>query len=109
MASKKRSKKPSDYIPLDDSSSYGVVVVMKGPHKGKVGYFDDDGDSGFAIVYVDGEPFTEGAPYYAIRYSSLRAATPAEVRLYQRTHGMRDERLATGAGVPLSARRRDNT
>jgi len=36
---------------------YGPVLVLKGEHKDKIGYYDDEDDEpGYAIVYL-GEPF----------------------------------------------------
>ncbi len=35
---------------------YGMVEVIKGKHKGKIGYYDDVADNGKAIVYF-GKPF----------------------------------------------------
>jgi len=32
---------------------YGPVLVVKGKHKGRVGYYDDDDDSGCAFVFFD--------------------------------------------------------
>ena len=34
---------------------YGPVLILRGNHKGTVGYYDDD-ESGRAVVYL-GEPF----------------------------------------------------
>ncbi len=35
---------------------FGMVEVIKGHHKGKIGYYDDVADNGKAIVYF-GRPF----------------------------------------------------
>lgn len=50
--------------------TYGVVRVIRGRHKGKIGYYDDDADGRHAIVYF-GTPFV--SPYYLIRHTSLEA------------------------------------
>lgn len=46
---------------------YGNVLVVKGAHKGKIGYYDND-EGKLCIVYF-GVPFLEG--YYELRRSSL--------------------------------------
>jgi hypothetical protein len=52
-----------------EREDYGVVRVTKGPHKGRVGYYDNDSDDGRrAIVYFD-TPFD--TPYVLIRHSCL--------------------------------------
>ena len=47
---------------------YGMVEVIKGKHKGKIGYYDDVADDGKAIVYF-GRPFE--SEYYRIPHSFL--------------------------------------
>jgi hypothetical protein len=51
---------------------YGVVRVVRGRHKGKIGYYDDDcsevGVGHYAIIYF-GAPFA--SPYFLVRHSSL--------------------------------------
>jgi len=47
---------------------YGMVEVIKGKHKGKIGYYDDVADNGKAIVYF-GRPFE--SKYYRIPPSFL--------------------------------------
>ena len=47
---------------------FGMVEVIKGQHKGKIGYYDDVADDGKAIVYF-GRPFE--SKYYIISHSCL--------------------------------------
>ena len=52
-----------------------IVVVTRGRHRGRIGYYDDDeGDDG-AIVYF-GPPLL--GEYHVISYSALRYATLSE-------------------------------
>jgi hypothetical protein len=46
---------------------YGLVRIVRGRHKGKLGYYDDD-ENGYALVYL-GAPFA--SPIVLVRYSSL--------------------------------------
>lgn len=48
---------------------YGSVIVFKGRHKGKIGYYDDDSDCDKALVYL-GEPFK--CPYTLINHEYIR-------------------------------------
>lgn len=55
---------------------FGAVVFIKGKHKGKIGYYDDDSDSGKqAIVYL-GKPFQ--SEYVLARFSSIKNITSLE-------------------------------
>jgi len=51
-----------------NEGDYGLVYINAGKHKGKVGLYDDDDESGKVIVYVD-RPFIDS--YTVIRLSSL--------------------------------------
>lgn len=45
---------------MTEEGEYGIVRVIKGPHKGRVGLYDNDADQpGRAVVYF-GIPFVEG-------------------------------------------------
>lgn len=74
--------------------SYGPVRVIAGEHKGKVGYYDDEGDEeGTAIVYFE-KPF-EG-PYTVIPLCDLAPAENSlELERFVRDH----PELAQEAGV----------
>ncbi len=41
----------------DVLGNYGLVRITAGKHKGKVGYYDNEGERGKAIVYLE-EPAT---------------------------------------------------
>jgi hypothetical protein len=50
---------------------YGVVRIIRGRHKGTIGYYDDD-EGGSAVVYL-GTPFA--SPYVLVRHRSLEPCT----------------------------------
>lgn len=59
---------------------WGLVVVKHGPHKNKIGYYDDDAErNGYGIVYFD-IPLISG--YYSIALKRLRPATEQEIKYY---------------------------
>ena len=62
---------------------FGIVSVVKGKHKGKVGYYDDDelDDNGKlkAVVYF-GEPFE--SQYLFVPHNYLNEASEYEKKLY---------------------------
>jgi hypothetical protein len=62
---------------------YGPIVVREGKHKGRVGYYDDEGN--LAIVYF-GTPFESN--YVLIRRSWLRktAVTPLALEQWKREY-----------------------
>ena len=65
--------------------AYGVVAVLKGRHKGRLGYYDNDSDMGkSAIVYLDGAPV--GPDYVLIFKKWLRDATQTEKRQWETQH-----------------------
>jgi hypothetical protein len=57
------SMAPDETAPLQ----YGVVRIVRGRHRGQLGYYDDDED-GYALVYL-GAPFA--SPLVRVRYTSL--------------------------------------
>lgn len=64
---------------------YGVVAVVRGHHAGKLGYYDDDSDTGSqAIVFLNGAPV--GGDYELIWKKWIRQATPAETKRWQAQH-----------------------
>lgn len=64
---------------------YGVVAVLKGRYKGRIGYYDNDGDNlRQAIVYLDGPPL--GLDCVLIWKKWLHNATAAEDRRYRTQH-----------------------
>lgn len=65
-----------------EPGDYGVVCVMRGPHKGRMGFYDDD-DMRLAIVYFGYPCMSSNAE---IRRSWLRVATPEEEAEYRADH-----------------------
>jgi len=66
-----------------ERGDYGPVTILKGPHKGKLGYYDDDDlgserRPGKAIVYL-GEPFE--SDYIVIRHADLEKVTAKNIDL----------------------------
>ena len=60
-------------------SDYGSVLVLRGQHEGKVGYYDDEGDNpGEAIVYL-GEPFLSA--YVVIDHADLEKVDVTSLHL----------------------------
>jgi len=51
---------------------WGLVEILQGPHQGDIGYYDDDDESGKAIVYIGDSPFMFDDPYILISRRSLR-------------------------------------
>jgi hypothetical protein len=75
---------------------YGPVLVLKGEHKGKVGYYDDEDDEpGRAIVYL-GEPFV--SDYVVIPHADLEKVDAKSIHLerWKRTYPW----LARQLGIP---------
>jgi len=67
-----------------DLGEYGVVAVVKGRYKGRLGYYDDEGDSwAWAVVYLDGAP-PYASPYVLIYRKWLRVATRAQSARWER-------------------------
>lgn len=65
---------------------YGGVLVTKGEHKGKIGYYDDDDyccetDQSMAIVYFD-EPFK--GEYYLIPHEFLTQAKSEKLEKFRK-------------------------
>ena len=56
--------------------SYGPVLITKGSHKGKIGYYDDDEDDKL-IIYPN-------IPIYCTNYT--RVATEKDYRRKKRLH-----------------------
>ncbi len=61
---------------------YGPVLLLKGEHKGKVGYYDDEDDEpGYAIVYLD-EPFvSDYSDYTVIAHADLEKVDAKSIHL----------------------------
>lgn len=57
---------------------YGPVVITKGKHKGKMGYYDDE-DERHAYVYL-GTPFQSSL--VAVRFSSMRHMSELEFKCF---------------------------
>jgi hypothetical protein len=77
-----RKKTKADAAPAPGRApewgEYGVVAVVKGRHKGRLGYYDDEGDSAaWAVVYLDGAP-PYASPYVLIYRRWLRVVTRAQ-------------------------------
>ena len=59
--------------------NYGPVLVLKGEHKDKIGYYDDEDDEpGYAIVYL-GEPFV--SDYAVIPHAHLEKVDVTSIHL----------------------------
>lgn len=82
--------------------AYGVVVGMSGPHEDRIGFYDDDGEGGVAIVYFDGAPLI--TPYVQVKRSSLRAATADETEAWQQTSGNAPRLAKTMGTLPKKPR-----
>jgi hypothetical protein len=68
-----------------DSEDYGPVRVIRGKHRGKVGYYDDD-EGALCVVYF-GVPFEEGGSYGLVRRSSLeRVKAHLALDVFARKH-----------------------
>lgn len=77
----KEDKTPSKFSGLSDTNftqpaelEYGAVLITKGVHKGRIGYYDDDSDKDKAIVYFGDIYITDG--YYEIPYKNITADIP---------------------------------
>jgi len=81
---------------------YGIVQVISGEHKGKVGFYDDDEwQPNRAIVYFE-RPLL--GDYYLFR--QLKEATPEQQQEYRRTQLTKvDPLLRIKAGVDAVAAR----
>jgi len=62
-----RKRKPTPYTP------WGRVFIVGGRWKGRMGYYDDDEDGGYCVVYPDG---VKG--YVLVRPSSIVEAPEPE-------------------------------
>lgn len=49
----------------DSTTEYGPVIIIKGPYKGQVGLYDDEGEGRKAIVYI----WSKKSAYIEIPYS----------------------------------------
>ena len=67
-----------------EPGAYGPVLILKGSHRGRVGYYDDD-EGTAAIVYL-GEPFA--ADYVLIPRADLEAvdATILQLERWKRAY-----------------------
>lgn len=63
-----------------EEGDYGYAVVLRGAKKGQIVYYDDDDESGKAIVY----PGAMAGGYFLVKLSSLRKATPLEARRHEK-------------------------
>ena len=65
-----------------ERGDYGVVRILRGSHKGKLAYYDDDLGTdtrpGKAVVYI-GEPFE--SDYVLIRRTDLEKVTAKHIDL----------------------------
>lgn len=59
---------------------YGAVIITKGEHAGRLGYYDDD-EGRCAVVYL-GTPFQ--SPYILMPRSILRCVTSLEHERFKR-------------------------
>ena len=66
-----------------EQGDYGPVLILRGRHQGKVGYYDDDDDG--AIVYL-GAPFSSDA--VRLKHSSIQKidAKSAELEKWKRRY-----------------------
>ena len=72
---------------------YGPVLILRGRHQGKVGYYDDDDDG--AIVYL-GAPFSSDAVRLKRTHIRKIDAKSAELEKWKRRYPW----LAKQLGVP---------
>lgn len=66
------------------SLTYGVVRVLDGRHRGKLGYYDNETDDGRRAIVYFGPPL--GLDFARIWLGWLRQATAAERRRFEVTH-----------------------
>jgi hypothetical protein len=59
---------------------FGIVQVVSGEHKGKVGYYDDVEKNGKAIIYPNHPLFRE---FIEVRKWNIRQPTPEQVTRYK--------------------------
>lgn len=64
--------------------AYGVVRVLRGRHKGKLGYYDNETDDGNRGIVYFGTPL--GLDYVHVWLKWLRNATAAERRRFEAEH-----------------------
>lgn len=107
MASKRNPKKPGKKQPKIEIEKgdldYGIVTVVAGRLKGKIGYYDDDDEDQMGIVYF-GKPFAGG--YYVIQRRHLRPATWREQKRYLARFKLtaREKAIFEGMGVAIGER-----
>lgn len=58
--------------------NYGAVLVIKGKHKNKIGYYDDDYSDTKGIVYF-GEPFVSDYALINLEYLQNIIYVPHEI------------------------------
>ena len=73
---------------------YGPVLILRGDHKGTVGYYDDD-EGGRAVVYL-GEPFVSDPVLLPRGALQKIGAKSAELEKWKRRYPW----LAKQLGVP---------
>ena len=66
-----------------DPLHFGPVAILKGKHKGFVGFYDDDLGEKTAIVYL-GAPFV--SPLVHIRHDSLVNVESIEITKFRRAN-----------------------
>jgi len=64
--------------------TYGVVHVLRGRHKGRLGYYDNETDDGNRGIVYFGPPL--GLDYVHVWLKWLRNATAAERRRFEAQH-----------------------
>lgn len=60
---------------MKDNLNYGPVLIIKGLHKGKIGYYDDN-ENGKLVIYPDKPIFCSN--YYTVSKSSVTSVIPTE-------------------------------
>ena len=66
---------------MEKNLSYGPILITRGPHKGKIGYFDDTDENGRLIVYPN-MPM-RCTDYYKVSKSAATSVIPTK-RLAER-------------------------
>jgi hypothetical protein len=68
-----------------EPGNYGIVRVVRGTYRGRIGYYDDDAADERAIVYLE-SPAKEVAEYLTLSYASLVCATQDEKIAFEMEH-----------------------
>ena len=83
---------------MERNLNYGPVLITKGPHRGKIGYYDDDDMGNKLIIYPNIPIYCTS--YYKVRHSAATSVIPTK-RLAERLAKINQELYKNCSLEPL--------